>query len=149
MSFYWLELYNITINIVKLCNCIVFRNNKNSRGRRGQPGQGRGQDRADHLLRHLPGETHQADCEGAGADQGASQGNESLLAWGNYFSSHLLQFNFVGKLLGPKGNSMKRLQEHTMTKMAVLGRGSMRDRQKVEERMGCCTGGVSSIVGGV
>ena len=43
----------------------------------------------------------------------------------------LLQFNFVGKLLGPKGNSMKRLQEETMTKMAVLGRGSMRDKQKV------------------
>ena len=42
-----------------------------------------------------------------------------------------MQFNFVGKLLGPKGNSMKRLQEETMTKMAVLGRGSMRDKQKV------------------
>ena len=26
---------------------------------------------------------------------------------------------------------MKRLQEHTMTKMAVLGKGSMRDKQKV------------------
>ncbi|XP_011154589.1 KH domain-containing, RNA-binding, signal transduction-associated protein 3 isoform X2 [Harpegnathos saltator] len=44
------------------------------------------------------------------------------------------KFNFVGKLLGPKGNSMKRLQEETMCKMAVLGRGSMRDRQKEEER---------------
>jgi len=43
------------------------------------------------------------------------------------------KFNFVGKLLGPKGNSMKRLQEETMTKMAVLGRGSMRDKQKEEE----------------
>ena len=43
----------------------------------------------------------------------------------------LLQFNFVGKLLGPKGNSLKRLQEDTMCKMAVLGRGSMKDRQKV------------------
>ena len=42
-----------------------------------------------------------------------------------------LQFNFVGKLLGPKGNSLKRLQEDTMTKMAVLGKGSMRDKQKV------------------
>ena len=41
------------------------------------------------------------------------------------------QFNFVGKLLGPKGNSMKRLQEDTMTKMAVLGRGSMRNKQQV------------------
>ena len=37
----------------------------------------------------------------------------------------------MGKLLGPKGNSMKRLQEETMCKMAVLGRGSMKDRQKV------------------
>ncbi|KAF7273221.1 hypothetical protein GWI33_014073 [Rhynchophorus ferrugineus] len=43
------------------------------------------------------------------------------------------KFNFVGKLLGPKGNSMKRLQEETMCKMAVLGRGSMKDRAKEEE----------------
>ena len=43
----------------------------------------------------------------------------------------VLQFNLVGKLFGAKGNSMKRLQEETMTKMAVLGRGSMRDKQKV------------------
>ncbi|XP_055705334.1 KH domain-containing, RNA-binding, signal transduction-associated protein 2 isoform X1 [Phlebotomus papatasi] len=43
------------------------------------------------------------------------------------------KFNFVGKLLGPKGNSMKRLQEDTMCKMAVLGRGSMKDRKKEEE----------------
>ena len=28
---------------------------------------------------------------------------------------------------------MKRLQEETMTKMAVLGRGSMRDKQKEED----------------
>ena len=28
---------------------------------------------------------------------------------------------------------MKRLQEETMTKMAVLGRGSMRDKQKVRK----------------
>lgn len=39
----------------------------------------------------------------------------------------------MGKLLGPKGNSMKRLQEDTMTKMAVLGRGSMKDKQKVSK----------------
>ena len=41
------------------------------------------------------------------------------------------KFNFVGKLLGPKGNSMKRLQDDTMTKMAVLGKGSMRNKQQV------------------
>ncbi|XP_060807149.1 KH domain-containing, RNA-binding, signal transduction-associated protein 2-like isoform X2 [Amyelois transitella] len=43
------------------------------------------------------------------------------------------KFNFVGKLLGPKGNTMKQMQEETMCKMAVLGRGSMKDRQKEEE----------------
>ncbi|XP_054152976.1 uncharacterized protein LOC128951736 [Oppia nitens] len=42
-------------------------------------------------------------------------------------------FNFVGKLLGPKGNSLKWLQDQTQTKMAILGRGSMRDKQKEED----------------
>ncbi|KTF88733.1 hypothetical protein cypCar_00041904 [Cyprinus carpio] len=40
------------------------------------------------------------------------------------------QFNFVGKLLGPRGNSLKRLQEDTLTKMSILGKGSMRDKEK-------------------
>lgn len=53
----------------------------------------------------------------------------------------LLQFNFVGKLLGPKGNSLKRLQEDTLCKMAVLGRGSMKDRQKVRRAPGARGGG--------
>nr|AKI85306.1 KH domain-containing RNA-binding signal transduction-associated protein [Cerebratulus lacteus] len=43
------------------------------------------------------------------------------------------KFNFVGKLLGPKGHTLKRLQDETKTKMAILGRGSMRDKQKEEE----------------
>ncbi|XP_060531910.1 KH domain-containing, RNA-binding, signal transduction-associated protein 2 isoform X2 [Cylas formicarius] len=43
------------------------------------------------------------------------------------------KFNFVGKLLGPKGNSMKRLQEETMCRMAILGKGSMKDRNREEE----------------
>ena len=50
----------------------------------------------------------------------------------------MFQFNFVGKLLGPKGNSLKRLQEETMTKMAILGRGSMRDKQKVRNVLFNC-----------
>ena len=39
----------------------------------------------------------------------------------------------MGKLLGPRGSSLKKLQEETMTKMAVLGRGSMRNKQQEEE----------------
>ncbi|XP_053566381.1 KH domain-containing, RNA-binding, signal transduction-associated protein 2 [Bombina bombina] len=43
------------------------------------------------------------------------------------------KFNFVGKLLGPRGNSLKRLQEETYAKMSILGKGSMRDKTKEEE----------------
>jgi len=43
------------------------------------------------------------------------------------------KFNFVGKLLGPRGSSLKQLQKETMTKMAVLGRGSMKNKQQEEE----------------
>ena len=50
-----------------------------------------------------------------------------------FFKLFFVQFNFVGKLLGPKGNSLKRLQEETLTKMAVLGKGSMRDKAREEE----------------
>ena len=38
----------------------------------------------------------------------------------------LFQFNFVGKLLGPRGSSLQALQASSQTRMAVLGRGSVR-----------------------
>merc|ERR1719498_790204 len=41
--------------------------------------------------------------------------------------------NFVGKLLGPQGSTIKRLQEDTGAKISVLGKGSMRDKAKEEE----------------
>uniref|UniRef100_A0AAY4AJS7 KH domain-containing, RNA-binding, signal transduction-associated protein 1 n=1 Tax=Denticeps clupeoides TaxID=299321 RepID=A0AAY4AJS7_9TELE len=43
------------------------------------------------------------------------------------------RFNFVGKILGPQGNTIKRLQEDTGAKISVLGKGSMRDKNKEEE----------------
>lgn len=43
----------------------------------------------------------------------------------------VLQVNFVGKLLGPQGSTIKRLQEETGAKISVLGKGSMRDKNKV------------------
>ncbi|XP_028316571.1 KH domain-containing, RNA-binding, signal transduction-associated protein 1b [Gouania willdenowi] len=42
------------------------------------------------------------------------------------------RFNFVGKILGPQGNTIKRLQEETGAKISVLGKGSMRDKTKEE-----------------
>lgn len=43
------------------------------------------------------------------------------------------KFNFVGKLLGPRGNTLKRMQQATQTRMSVLGRGSTRDKEKEED----------------
>ncbi|KAL9912516.1 KH domain-containing, RNA-binding, signal transduction-associated protein 3-like isoform 1-T1 [Glossina fuscipes fuscipes] len=43
------------------------------------------------------------------------------------------KFNFSGKILGPKGNSLRRLQEETQCKIFIKGRNSMRDRNKEEE----------------
>ncbi|XP_017481280.1 PREDICTED: KH domain-containing, RNA-binding, signal transduction-associated protein 3-like isoform X1 [Rhagoletis zephyria] len=43
------------------------------------------------------------------------------------------KFNFTGKLLGPKGNTLRRLHQETQCKIIIKGRGSMRDREKEEE----------------
>nr|AAB97001.1 QKR58E-2 [Drosophila melanogaster] len=43
------------------------------------------------------------------------------------------KFNYVGKLLGRKGNSLRRLQEETQCKIVILGRFSMKDRAREEE----------------
>jgi len=43
------------------------------------------------------------------------------------------RYNFVGKLLGPKGATLKELQQQTACKMAIMGKGSMRDKDKEEE----------------
>lgn len=41
----------------------------------------------------------------------------------------------MGKILGPQGNTIKRLQEETGAKISVLGKGSMRDKSKVKQRL--------------
>lgn len=43
------------------------------------------------------------------------------------------RFNFVGKILGPQGSTIKRLQEETGAKISVFGKGSMRDKSKEED----------------
>ncbi|XP_071836215.1 KH domain-containing, RNA-binding, signal transduction-associated protein 2-like isoform X2 [Apostichopus japonicus] len=44
------------------------------------------------------------------------------------------KYNFVGKLLGPKGSTLKQLQLDTGTRMSILGRNSIRDKAKEEEQ---------------
>ncbi|XP_052256664.1 KH domain-containing, RNA-binding, signal transduction-associated protein 2-like isoform X1 [Dreissena polymorpha] len=48
-------------------------------------------------------------------------------------SKEFPRVNFSGKLLGPKGSTLKQLQQETGCKLSILGRGSMRDKNKEEE----------------
>jgi len=43
------------------------------------------------------------------------------------------RFNFVGKIIGPKGSTMKALQSITKTRILILGKGSTRDREQEEQ----------------
>jgi len=42
-------------------------------------------------------------------------------------------YNFIGKLLGPKGSNLKGLVVSTKTKISILGKGSAKDKSKEEE----------------
>ncbi|XP_078181821.1 RNA-binding KH domain-containing protein isoform X1 [Carex rostrata] len=42
-------------------------------------------------------------------------------------------FNFVGRLLGPRGNSLKRVEATTQCRVYIRGRGSVKDSVKVLE----------------
>ncbi|XP_037081473.1 protein held out wings-like isoform X2 [Pollicipes pollicipes] len=45
-------------------------------------------------------------------------------------------FNFVGRILGPRGMTAKQLEQETGCKIMVRGRGSMRDKKKEELNRG-------------
>uniref|UniRef100_UPI00358FF9C2 KH domain-containing RNA-binding protein QKI-like isoform X2 n=1 Tax=Myxine glutinosa TaxID=7769 RepID=UPI00358FF9C2 len=45
-------------------------------------------------------------------------------------------FNFVGRILGPRGLTAKQLETETGCKIMVRGRGSMRDKKKEEQNRG-------------
>jgi len=42
-------------------------------------------------------------------------------------------YNFVGSILGPSGSILKELTKATKSKIAILGKGSMKDKAKEEE----------------
>ncbi|GAB4849828.1 hypothetical protein Ancab_004627 [Ancistrocladus abbreviatus] len=46
------------------------------------------------------------------------------------------QFNFVGRLLGPRGNSLKRVEASTECRVLIRGRGSIKDPAKEEMMRG-------------
>jgi len=44
-----------------------------------------------------------------------------------------VKYNFVGRILGPRGLTAKQLEQETGCKIMVRGKGSMRDKKKVSE----------------
>lgn len=46
-------------------------------------------------------------------------------------SDLMLQYNFVGRLLGPRGNSLKRVEASTECRVLIRGRGSIKDPARV------------------
>uniref|UniRef100_A0A915C1H6 K Homology domain-containing protein n=1 Tax=Parascaris univalens TaxID=6257 RepID=A0A915C1H6_PARUN len=46
------------------------------------------------------------------------------------------EYNFIGRILGPRGMTAKQLERETGCKIMVRGRGSMRDHRKEEENRG-------------
>jgi hypothetical protein len=45
------------------------------------------------------------------------------------------QYNFVGRLLGPRGNSLKRVEATTQCRVYIRGRGSVKDSFKVTNQL--------------
>lgn len=56
-----------------------------------------------------------------------------LSSFANFMTLSFLsfQFNFVGRILGPRGMTAKQLEQETGCKIMVRGKGSMRDKKKV------------------
>lgn len=42
-----------------------------------------------------------------------------------------MQYNFVGRILGPRGNSLKRVEAMTGCRIFIRGQGSVKDSLKV------------------
>ena len=50
----------------------------------------------------------------------------------------LVQFNFIGRLLGPRGNSLKRIESSTGCRVFIRGKGSIKDPGKVNMTLLLC-----------
>ena len=45
-------------------------------------------------------------------------------------------YNFVGRILGPRGATLKTIQQSTQCQICIRGKGSIRDRAEEERRRG-------------
>lgn len=77
---------------------------------------------------------HQATLQGLPTGQGSSSLITKKLLRVDVPVDRFPDFNFVGRLLGPRGNSLKRIETLTGCRVFIRGRGSMKDPDK-EERL--------------
>lgn len=61
------------------------------------------------------------------------------------FLSLSFQYNFVGRILGPRGLTAKQLEAETGCKIMVRGKSSMRDKKKVSSSAWQCAQYVVSL----
>ncbi|KAK4398683.1 KH domain-containing protein [Sesamum angolense] len=62
-----------------------------------------------------------------------SNGGANMNRWASPFQS---DYNFVGRLLGPRGNSLKRVEATTDCRVLIRGRGSIKDPVREEMMRG-------------
>ncbi|XXG40085.1 hypothetical protein AAC387_Pa01g0885 [Persea americana] len=68
----------------------------------------------------------------ASASLGSNAGGMGLAPWNGLQQ----EFNFVGRLLGPRGNSLKRVEASTGCRVYIRGKGSIKDPGKEEKLRG-------------
>uniref|UniRef100_A0A8C5PKP4 QKI, KH domain containing RNA binding n=1 Tax=Leptobrachium leishanense TaxID=445787 RepID=A0A8C5PKP4_9ANUR len=65
--------------------------------------------------------------------------DEGIYVWPDlhdFCTNMVCGFNFVGRILGPRGLTAKQLEAETGCKIMVRGKGSMRDKKKEEQNRG-------------
>jgi len=70
-------------------------------------------------------------CKPLGAKQSVNHSHVFRIANITRWCIICLQANFVGKIVGPGGATINSLHEETGCRLAVFGRGSIRDKSKV------------------
>ena len=56
---------------------------------------------------------------------------KSMFSFKHYFEFFYFQFNFVGRVIGPRGMTLREVETTTGCKLLVRGKGSMKDKKLV------------------
>jgi protein quaking len=92
---------------------------------------------ADDEIQRVRGIIFQADFSGSVSELPPPEGEIVILQEKVYVPVKAFpNYNFVGRILGPRGMTAKQLEQDTGCKIMVRGKGSLRDRQREELNRG-------------